>query len=219
MLFYKWIDQKKFNIPIGKIICLARTYKKHALELDSNIPKSPIIFLKPRSSIIFSGDSIIYPSQSNCLHHEVELGVVIGKNGKNVLEKDCWDHIIGYCVGIDVTARDLQQKAKKQGLPWTISKGFDTFAPISNIIVKNKIKNPHNLNLELYVNNELRQKESTSKMMWSVPQLISLISSIMILERGDLILTGTPNGVSEIFRGDIIDAKMDPYCSLHVEVK
>jgi len=219
MKYYKWKDKIQNKISIGKIICLARTYKKHAEEMSSNLPKRPIVFLKPRSSIIFSGDYIIYPYQSNCLHHEVELGVIIGKNGKYISEKLSWNHIAGYCIGLDITARDLQEQAKKQGLPWTISKSFDTFAPISHVIEKNQIRNPHNVNLELSVNGEIRQKESTSEMIWKIPELISFISSIMMLERGDMILTGTPRGVNEIFRGDVIDATMDSYCSLHVEVK
>lgn len=217
MRYYRWSGKKTEKIPIGKIICLARTYKKHAKEMSVDVPKTPVIFLKPASSIIFSGESIIYPPQLHCLHHEVELGVVIGLGGKNISKKYAWEYIEGYCIGLDITARDIQTQAKKNGLPWTIAKGFDTFAPISEIIDKEKIKNPHDINLQLRVNGEIRQYDNTSNMVWTIPELISYISSIMNLEKGDLILTGTPSGVSEIKHGDIIEATMD-YCSLHVNV-
>jgi len=218
MRYYQLSSKRNEKIKIGKIICLARTYKKHAKEMSVNIPIEPVIFLKPASSIIFSGESIIYPPQSHCLHHEVELGVVIGMNGKNISKESAWEYIEGYCVGLDITARDIQTDAKKNGLPWTIGKGFDTFAPISEMIGKELIKDPHDINLLLRVNGEIRQHDNTSNMVWTIPELISYISSIMNLEKGDLILTGTPSGVNEIKKGDILEATMDSYCSLHVDV-
>ncbi|OYT28789.1 acylpyruvase [Thermoplasmatales archaeon ex4572_165] len=218
MRYYQWNSKRNEKIQIGKIICLARTYKKHAKEMSVNIPIDPLIFLKPTSSIIFSGGSIIYPPQSHCLNHEVELGIIIGVDGKNISKEHVWEHIEGYCIGLDITARDIQTNAKKNGLPWTIAKGFDTFAPISEMIGKELIKDPHNVNLLLKVNGEIRQHDNTSNMVWTIPELISYISSIMALEKGDLILTGTPSGVNEIKKGDILEATMDSYCSLHVDV-
>jgi 2-keto-4-pentenoate hydratase/2-oxohepta-3-ene-1,7-dioic acid hydratase in catechol pathway len=187
--------------------------------MKSKVPPNPVIFLKPSSAIIFSGESIIYPDFSQCVHHEIELGVVIGENTKKITNEDAEDHILGYCVGLDITARDLQMEAKKQGLPWTISKGFDTFAPISKIVEKNDVNNPHDIMLELRVNDEIRQRESTAHLAWKIPELISYISRIMTLERGDLILTGTPSGVSEIMKGDSIYASSDIPCELLVNVR
>lgn len=218
MRYYHFKNDTAKKIPIGKLVCLARTYKKHAEEMHAKIPTTPLLFLKPSTSVIFSGDFIQYPKQSQCLHHEVELGVLIGKNGKNILKEDAKKHILGYCVGLDITARDIQTEAKKQGYPWSISKGFDTFAPISDIIVRDEIKNPNNLDLQLSINGSLRQKTNTSKMIWSVEELISYISEIMTLEPGDLILTGTPEGVGEIKKGDILTASLGLYCSLTTTV-
>ena len=219
MLWYRWNNHKNEKIPIGKIICLARTYLKHADEMNSVVPKTPILFLKPTSSIIFSGESIIYPDQSKCVHHEIELGVIIGETGKNLPKVMAWDYILGYCIALDITARDIQQDAKIHGLPWTIAKGFDTFAPISDIVPKNEVSDPHDILIQLSVNGNLKQQESTSQLIWEIPTLLSYISSIMTLERGDLILTGTPSGVSEIHKGDQIQATADIPLTLDVTVK
>ena len=207
------------HVNIGKIICLARTYKKHAQEMDAKITKYPILFLKPESSVIFNNQSIILPKMSNCVHHEIELGVVIGKNGKYILEKDAIDYVLGYLVALDVTARDIQSDAKKNGLPWSIAKGFDTFAPISNVVLKKEIPNPHDLDLELKINGKLKQRSNTKYMIFSVEKIIEFISKIMTLKKGDLILTGTPEGVGELFENDVIEAKLGELCYLKVDVK
>ena len=137
------------SVRIGKIVCLARTYKKHAEEMKTSITKDPLLFLKPSSAVIFDGDSIVIPSRSKCVHHEVELGVVIGKNCKNINKDDALDYVLGYLIGLDITARDIQSEAKQKGWPWSISKGFDTFAPISEIVLKNEVIDPNNLNFSL----------------------------------------------------------------------
>jgi 2-keto-4-pentenoate hydratase/2-oxohepta-3-ene-1,7-dioic acid hydratase in catechol pathway len=216
-----YIFKNKYDdiIKINKIICLAQTYKKHAEEMNSNITKEPLLFLKPSSSVIFNENSIIIPSKSKSLHHEVELGIVIGKKCKDINKKDADKYILGYLLALDITARDIQSEAKKNGWPWTISKGFDTFAPISEIILKNKVKNPNNLDLSLKVNGLIRQKSNTKNMIYSVERIIEFISQIMTLEKGDLIMTGTPEGVGEINDGDIIEAELDDLCFLKIYVK
>jgi 2-keto-4-pentenoate hydratase/2-oxohepta-3-ene-1,7-dioic acid hydratase in catechol pathway len=206
-------------VEIGKIVCLDSTNKKHAEEINTIITKDPLLFLKPSTSVIFNEDSIIIPSRSNCLHHEVELGVVINKKCRNINKKYALEYVLGYLVALDITARDIQSEAKKNGWPWTIAKGFDTFSPISEIVLKNEINNPNNLNLSLELNDKLIQKSNTKYMIYSVEKIIEFISEIMTLERGDLILTGTPEGVGEIKEGDIIEAKLDDICSLKVHVK
>ena len=189
-------------LPIGKIVCLARNYKKHAIEMNAKITSEPVFFLKPASSVIFNGSAIIIPKRSKKINFEVEFGVVISKKCKKVKKESALDYIIGYLIGLDITARDIQSAAKKEGLPWCISKGFDTFAPISNIIYKNILPNPNDVNISLKVNNEIRQKSNTKNMIYSVEQLIEFISDIMTLESGDLIFTGTPEGVGEIVDND-----------------
>jgi 2-keto-4-pentenoate hydratase/2-oxohepta-3-ene-1,7-dioic acid hydratase in catechol pathway len=218
MANYIFKDKNKTELPIGKLVCLARSYKKHAKEMNSEIPKEPVIFLKPASSVIFNGDSIKIPKMSKSIHHEVELGVVIGKICKNISKKDAMDYILGYLVALDITARDIQSEMKKRGWPWTIAKSFDTFAPISEVILKEDVANPQNLDISLKVNGKQRQRSNTSFMIFSIEKIIEHISKIMTLEPGDLILTGTPEGVSEIKRGDILEANLGDICLLKVNV-
>jgi 2-keto-4-pentenoate hydratase/2-oxohepta-3-ene-1,7-dioic acid hydratase in catechol pathway len=219
MIDYIFKDDTVENVPIGKLVCLARTYKKHAEEMKSDIPKEPVLFLKPASAVIFDGDSIVTPKMSKCLHHEVELGVVIGKKSKNVPREKALDHVLGYCLALDITARDIQNEAKKKGWPWDIAKGFDTFAPISDVILKENIPDPNNLNLSLRVNGVIKQSSNTKNMIFSVEEIIEFISGVMTLERGDLIMTGTPEGVGEIVSGDILEAELGSICSLKVNVR
>ena len=219
MVNYIFKDKVKRNVPIGKLVCLARTYKKHAEEMKSSVPEYPLLFFKPASSVIFDGESIIYPKISKCLHHEVELGVVIGKKCKSVSQKDALNYVLGYCLAIDITARDIQSEAKSKGWPWSIAKGFDTFAPISDVVLKEEVVNPNNLDLWLKINGELRQSSNTGNMVFSVERIIEFVSSVMTLESGDLIMTGTPEGVGEIAPGDVIEAQLSDICFLRVNVK
>lgn len=216
---YIFQDKTVGNLSIGKLVCLARTYKKHAEEMQSKLPEKPVLFLKPASSIIFDGDSIVYPKISKCLHHEVELGVVIGKKCKDISKEKALDYVLGYCVCLDITARDIQSNAKKNGLPWGIAKSFDTFAPISDIILKDEISDPNILDICLKVNGEVRQSSNTKNMVFSVEQIIEFISGIMSLEKGDLIMTGTPEGVAEIHKGDILEANLGDICHLKVDTR
>jgi len=135
---YRFQNYSK-RVPIGKIICLARTYKEHAREMNTTVTEDPLLFLKPTSSVIFNHETIVIPQLSQCLHHEVELGVIIGKSGKHIIEEKGLQHVLGYLVALDITARDLQSIAKKNGWPWAIAKGFDTFTPISDVVLKEKV--------------------------------------------------------------------------------
>lgn len=207
------------EVYIGKLVCLARTYKKHAEEMYSDIPKEPFLFLKPASAVIFDGDSIVIPKMSKCIHHEVELGVIIGKKCKNVPHEKALDYVLGYCLALDITARDIQTEAKKKGWPWDIAKGFDTFAPISNVVLKENVPDPNDLDLSLKVNGIIKQSSNTKNMLFSVEEIIEFISKVMTLECGDLIMTGTPEGVGEIKSGDVLDASLGDFCSLSVDVR
>ncbi len=218
MKYYKFQDSEN-HIRIGKIICLARTYKEHAREMNATVTEDPLLFLKPTSSIIYDHETIIIPKRSQCLHHEVELGVILGKKGKNIGEEDAMHYVLGYLVALDITARDIQSVAKKNGWPWAIAKGFDTFAPISDAVIKEKIPDPLHLNLSLKINGVVKQNANTNQMIYPLERIISFISEIMTLEPGDLILTGTPEGVGEIKEGDVLEAQLDSFCSLTVNVK
>jgi len=213
------VTGSKELIKVGKVICLLRSYKAHAAEMKSAVPTEPEFFLKPSTAMIGHEDFIQIPRESEDVHHEVELAVVIGKPGKDIPEREAMEHVLGYAVFIDVTARDIQARAKKAGKPWSAAKGYDTFAPMSDITPKEKVPEPHNLGIWLKVNGEVRQMSNTSKMIFSVGRMISHISGIMRLERGDVIATGTPEGVSQIFAGDDIEAGIEGVGVLRVGVR
>ena len=200
------IDNSNEKIQVGKIICLARTYEKHATEMNATTTKDPIIFLKPESSVIFNNESIVIPKMSHCVHHEVELGLVISMDGKNIPEKNAMDYVLGYVIALDITARDIQSDAKKKGHPWSIAKGFDTFAPVGPRIVPGNTIDPHHVDIWLKVNGDLKQNGNTRDMIFTVGELISYISTVMTLEPMDIIATGTPEGVGPMKDGDIIEA-------------
>ncbi|KAI0031478.1 hypothetical protein K488DRAFT_79017 [Vararia minispora EC-137] len=177
-----------------KIVAIGRNYVDHAKELGNAVPKEPFFFLKPTTSYLPSGGFVEAPRGIN-LHHEVELGIVIGKNGRDISQDDAMGYVAGYALANDVTARNMQNEVKKRGLPWAASKGFDTFTPISDFVPKEQVSDPHNLHLWLKVNGEFRQRGTTAEMIFRIPRLIEHVSSIMALEEGDLLLTGTPAGV------------------------
>ena len=207
------------KIRINKVFCLGSNYSKHIDEMESKKPSEPVVFMKPATAVIKDGDDIVIPSFSRNPQHEVELVVVIGKKGKNIPVKRAYDHVLGYAVGMDITLRDIQQKAKEQGRPWTVAKGFDTSAPLSVVIKKENIENPHDLTLNLFVNDELRQSGNTKDMIFRIDEVISYISNIFTIERGDLIFTGTPEGVGRIKNGDIIKAEIFDFVSIGCRVK
>lgn len=208
----------KSDLPINSLFCIGRNYAKHAQELNNEVPKQPMVFLKPNSSIIYDGDTIALPTQSKEVHHEVELVVAIGKEGKNITQSKALGYIAGYGIGIDVTARDIQQQAKDKSHPWTVAKGFDTFAPISSFVASKEIADPQDLELSISVNGKIRQQGYTKHMIFSIAELISYLSGIFKLQPGDLIFTGTPEGVSPIKKGDQIIAKLQDVTSLSVNV-
>ncbi len=196
------------EIGIGKILCLGRNYAEHVKEMNAQIPEDPVIFLKPTSSLVRNGEPVFYPPISQNMQHEVELVVVIGKTGKNISVADVPDYILGYAVGLDMTLRDIQAKAKKDGLPWTVAKGFDFSAPVSDIVPKEIITDPGNLTITCKVNGSLRQSSSTKNMIMPVNKIVAYISQIFMLEPGDLIFTGTPEGVGPVKIGDLIEAEI-----------
>lgn len=208
------------SLSINTIFCIGRNYAEHALEMKADLPEQPLVFLKPASSIIYNGQEILLPSQSKEIHHEVELVVALSRGGKNIDPSEAERCIAGYGVGIDITARDIQQKAKEKGHPWSVAKGFDTFAPISNFVPAETLEDPQDLELELRVNGNLRQKGNTRDMIFSVNELIAYLSGIFTLSAGDLIFTGTPSGVSPLTVNDIVKADLNNgLCSLELPVK
>ncbi len=199
------LDSVKLLAPAlpSKIICVGRNYADHAKELGNDIPKVPLLFFKPPSSIINPGETILLPPQSQQVEHEAELVAVIGKRGRNITAEEARSYILGYTVGNDVTARDLQ---KTDG-QWARAKGFDTFCPFGPIIDTDF--DPADALVTCRVSDQPRQMGSTRDMLFSVPTLIAYISSIMTLEPGDLIFTGTPAGVSPLVDGDEVVVEVE----------
>lgn len=196
------------QIPVGKIVCIGRNYAEHAREMKSEVPASPIFFLKPPTAIVHNGGEVVLPSISNDVHHEVELTVLIGKEGKNIPTSSAMDFVAGYGVGLDMTLRDVQEEAKKKGLPWTLAKGFDTSAPISEFIPAKNVPDPRSLFLRLTVNGTVHQQSGTIDLIFSIDNLIAYISQFITLEKGDVLFTGTPQGVAQVKSGDVLEATL-----------
>lgn len=200
------------------IVCVGRNYAEHAKEMGSAPPAQPLFFLKPSSAYLREGSPILRPYYCASLHHEVELGVVIGKRAQAVTQEAAMEHVAGYALCLDMTARDTQEECKKKGLPWTLAKAFNTSCPVSEFVPKEKIPDPHKLKIWLKVNGKLRQEGETSSMIFSIPYLISYISEIVTLEEGDLILTGTPEGVGSVQVNDEIEAGISDILSMRFKV-
>lgn len=206
------------SIRPGKILCIGKNYARHAAEMHSAVPEQPMVFLKPSTALVANGGRIEIPPASSEVHHEVELVAVIGRTGKNIDVSEALNYVDGYAVGLDMTARDIQQRAKEKGHPWSVAKGFDTFAPIGAFVAASEIPNPQNLSISLTINGEVRQEGHTGDMVFPVAQLISFCSSIFTLEPGDLLYTGTPEGVGAVAKGDKLVARLGEIPELHVEV-
>ena len=196
------------QIEVRKIFCIGRNYADHAKEMNAAVPDAPVFFLKPPTAILDDGGTIFIPSISKELHHEVEMTVLIGRGGKNIQRGNAFNHISGYGIGLDMTLRDLQSEAKKKGLPWTLSKGFDTSAPLSHFTPADEIPDPHSLDIRLDVNGVTRQHSNTSNFIFKIDELIAYISQFFTFERGDIIFTGTPEGVAPVASGDRLEAQL-----------
>ena len=196
----------------GKIVCVGRNYAEHIKETNAEVPTTPLLFLKPPTAVIGPLDTIFMPPQSLQVDHEAELVVVIGKPARWVEPEEAASYIFGYTAGNDVTARDLQRKDGQ----WTRSKGFDTFCPLGPWVETDF--NPADAMLTCHVNGELRQMASTRDMIFHIDQLIAFISSIMTLEPGDIIMTGTPAGISPLHPGDVVEVAIEDIGTLRNNV-
>lgn len=217
----KTIKVKNSNkeIPFGKIVCVGRNYVEHIQELGNEQHEKPVVFLKTTSSVIYSGDKIIYPSFSKDMHHETELVLLLGSKVKNADQSEAKNSIVAYGVGLDMTLRDVQNDLKKKGHPWTIAKCFDTSTVLSEFVSADDYKLSLEELLILKVNGELRQHDKLNKMIFNPVQIVEYISSLMTLEAGDLIFTGTPKGVSKVNKGDILEAEIENIAKLSCTVE
>jgi len=198
------------RFPVRRIYCIGRNYAAHVREMGSDpASEPPIFFSKPADAIAGAGGSVAYPPGTNDLHHEVELVVALNRGGTNIPETEALQHVFGYAVGNDLTRRDLQNQARGKGLPWDMSKGFDESAQVGVLTVASAFGAPAAQGIWLKVNGQQRQHSRLDQMIWSVPAIISSLSRLVALKPGDLIFTGTPEGVSALHPGDEITAGID----------
>jgi 2-keto-4-pentenoate hydratase/2-oxohepta-3-ene-1,7-dioic acid hydratase in catechol pathway len=188
-----------------KIFCVGRNYSEHAKELNNAVPTEPVIFMKPTTALLKDNAPFYYPDFSKSIHYECELVVKINKNGKHIQEKFAAKYYDEITVGIDFTARDVQNKLKEKGLPWELAKGFDGSAVVGDFTAKDALQNDGTLLFSLKKNNTIVQQGNSSDMIFSIEKIIAFVSSYFTLQKGDLIYTGTPAGVGEVVIGDTLE--------------
>jgi len=213
------IKQQSTPVAVGKIVCIGRNFAAHARELGNAVPDSPILFMKPASCIVPDNGTVVIPDYARECHHEVELAVLIGKAGAKIPAEQALEHVAGYAVAIDLTLRDVQSKLKEKGHPWEMAKAFDTSCPLSDFVAADTVDDLDNLSLRLSVNGELRQDGTSADMMRSVAEVIAVMSDYFTLEPGDILLTGTPAGVSQVVSGDRMEATISGVGTLSVTVQ
>ena len=203
-----------------KIFAIGRNYVAHIEELGNERPDEPVVFMMPNTALLIKNRPFYYPEFSQDIHHEVELVLRVSRNGKYVDEKFAHKYYDAIGIGIDLTARDLQAQAKKKGLPWTIAKGFNGSAPLSDeFIAVEDIPDVKNINFRLEINNEVRQQGNTNRMIFSFEEIISYLSKFFLIQKGDLIYTGTPAGVGPVQTGDTMTAWIEDKQMLTTRVK
>jgi fumarylpyruvate hydrolase len=211
------------RFPVHRIYCVGRNYEEHAKEMGFTGREPPFFFLKPTDSLVVVEEGqtgqMPYPSLTQNFHHEIELVVAIGKGGRNIKAADAAQHIYGYAVGLDMTRRDLQNEMKKQGRPWCIGKAFDHSAPIGPITPIDQAGDVNNAEISLQVNGADRQRSSVAKLIWNVAETIEHLSAGWELQPGDLIYTGTPEGVAAVVSGDRLLGQIDGLTPLTVDVQ
>jgi len=207
------------RFPVHRIYCVGRNYADHVREMGSDPKRDPpIFFAKPADAVVANGAPVPYPPQTNNLHHEIELVVALGRGGRDIGADRALDHVFGYAVGNDLTRRDLQHAAKNGGAPWDAAKGFDRSAPVTAIRRAAEVGHPTSGAIWLEVNGESRQRADLTEMIWSVPEILAVLSSYFELQAGDLIFTGTPAGVGPIVRGDSLVGGIDGLDTLRTTI-
>ncbi|MDE2238499.1 MAG: fumarylacetoacetate hydrolase family protein [Rhodospirillales bacterium] len=205
--------------PVRRIFCVGRNYEAHAREMGGDPAREPpFFFTKPADALVLPGQDTPYPSETASLHHEIELVVAIGTGGAQIQPGEALSHVFGYAVGLDLTRRDMQAEAKALRRPWDLSKGFDASAPIGVIAPANAIGHPASGRIALGVNGETRQKGDLADQIWPVPDIIAILSRFVALAPGDLIMTGTPEGVNAVVKGDLMEGEISGVGTLRTRV-
>lgn len=216
------------TIEVKNVFCIGKNYADHISEvkiegLDNSIPKEPVVFLKPSTAIEAAGNIVKVPLLnakpiSQNLQNEVELVIIIGKDGDNIPEENALEYVYGYAVGIDFTLRDLQTEMKKQGKPWAVAKGFRTSSPVGEVVPASVLNDAQALDIKLSINGEVKQSGNTSEMIFSIKFIIHYLSSIFGLRKGDIIFTGTPAGITKLETGDKVSAEIQHIGKLEVTI-
>lgn len=206
------------RFSVRRIYCVGRNYAAHAAEMGHDAREAPFFFMKPADAVLPDQAVMPYPSATKDLHHELELVVAIGKRGRNIPVDKALDHVFGYAVGLDMTRRDLQAEAKNKGRPWDMAKGFDCSAPCAAIHPVDAVGHIASGEIELKVNGKVRQHSDINMLIWSVAETISQLSSLVELFPGDLIYTGTPEGVGPVVTGDVLEGRIEGLGSLTITI-
>jgi acylpyruvate hydrolase len=202
-----------------KIIAIGRNYAEHAKELNNPVPGVPVIFMKPDTALLKDNKPFYHPDFSEDIHHEIEIVLKVSKEGKHISEKFAHNYFDEIALGVDFTARDIQSRQKEKGLPWELAKAFDNSAPVSKFLPKTQFADLHNLNFKLEVNGQTRQVGNTSNMLFSFEYIIAFVSRYITLKKGDLIFTGTPQGVAKVNVGDRLQGYLEDQKMLDFYVK
>ena len=214
------IAGKSARFPIRRIFCVGRNYAAHAREMGRDPDREPpFFFMKPADTVVEDGTTVPYPPQTTNFHHEIELVVAIGQGGTDIPDDRALDHVWGYGVGIDLTRRDLQLQAREQGRPWDWGKGFDQSAPIAPLRPVSQVGHPRAGRIWLAVNGVLKQDSDISNLIWPVPDIISICSQSMALRPGDVIMTGAPEGVGPVQRGEVLTGGIKGLGEIRIAVK
>ncbi|HNC50722.1 MAG TPA: fumarylacetoacetate hydrolase family protein [Accumulibacter sp.] len=204
--------------PVRRVYCVGRNYADHAAEMGADTREPPFFFSKPADALVPGGGDVAYPAATDNLQHEVEMVVALASGGADIQPEQALDCVYGYSVGIDLTRRDLQQRAKEKGHPWDMGKGFDQSAPIADIQPLAAVGHPAHGSIWLKVNGQLRQNGDLEQMSWKVAEIIAKLSAYVALAPGDLVFTGTPAGVSTVRRGDLLEAGIAGVGELKVRI-
>ena len=206
------------TFPVRRVYCIGRNYAEHAIEMGHDPSKEPPFFFQKNPDNIVTDGKFPYPSATSDVHHEIEMVVALGKGGANIPVEAALDHVFGYGVGLDMTRRDLQGEAKKLGRPWEVGKAFEASAPCGPLVPASEIGHPTSGAVTLKVNAEIRQQGDLNQLIWKVPEMISYLSGLFTLQPGDIIMTGTPAGVSAVKRGDVLEGFVEGIGTIEVVV-
>ena len=206
------------KFPVKRIWCVGRNYEEHIKEMGHDVRDPPFFFAKPADAIVADGATIPYPSLTKDYQHEIELVVALKSGGRNIKAADALNHVWGYCVGLDMTRRDLQIASRKKERPWEVGKAFDHSAPCGALVPAAKVKDPNKGHIALTVNGKVKQEGDLAQMIWNVQEVIEKLSEMVELGAGDIIMTGTPAGVAAVVAGDKLECTIDGIGKLAVSI-